>query len=139
MNSDTGLACWVVPMESGNMLVPDNLVVEVVMTEDTDTQQYIHWRNRQVPIFQNTLNTKITTRVAVLRTVMGYQDLPFVAVAVNGIPHALHISPDTLSEVDISEKPCNIAASYTCVGSLDCFIPDLPKIENSIRKGLPVE
>ncbi len=134
MSKEAGLACWIIPTEGGNLLVPDNLVAEVVVLEDSDTQQHISWRNRSVPIYQNEINDKITTRVVVLRAVMGYQGLPFIAVAVDGIPHALQVTPDALSEVETPEAQCKVAASYTRVGSLDCVIPDLPKIENLLRE-----
>ncbi len=134
MSTEIELQCLIIPMEVGNLLVPESLVAEIVLLEDSDTQQSIYWRNRRVPIYRGDTISKLVTRVAVLRAVMGYSDLPFVAIAIDGIPYTLPITPDSLTELPPVDDDCQIAASYTRVGSLDCMIPDLPKVEQMVMK-----
>ncbi len=134
MNTQSELLCQIIPVEIGNLLIPDQLVAEVVMLEDVDTQKSLVWRNRTVPIVSNTNFNKLTTRVAIIKTVMGYKGMPFIAIPTDGIPHSLGISPTMLGEVSAGSKNCSIAAGYGRVGSLDCVIVDLPKLESSMQK-----
>lgn len=137
MNAQSELKCQVIPVESGSLLVPENLVEEVVILEERDTQQEITWRSRTIPIVQNDSNDKPTTRVVVLRSVMGYSGLPFIAIATDGIPHMVTVSADSLTyapEAEVGKTKCALAATYAHVGSLVCVIPDLPKLESRIHK-----
>ncbi len=136
MNTQSELLCQIIPVETGSLLIPDQLVAEVVILEDIDTQKSLVWRNRTVPIVPNTSLNKLTTRVAIIKTVMGYKGMPFIAIPTDGIPHSLGINPTTLGEVPASNKNCSIAAGYGRVGSLDCVIIDLPKLESGMQKKL---
>ena len=128
-HSELNIPCHIIPVEAGNLLLPEHLVAEIVMLEDTDTQESLVWRNRTIPIIDTNSRNKLTTRVAVIKAVMGYQGLPYIGIATNGIPYPLTVNPDLLSELTEEGQTCDIAASYVKVGNLDCIVPDLPKVE----------
>ena len=136
--SETGvdLKCHIIPVKAGNLLVPEHLIAEIVTLDDSDNEGNIAWRNRIVPIIDNNDNSKVATRVVVIKSVMGYQRLPYIAIATDGIPYPIVVNPDLLSELELSaeDQVCDIAASYVRVGSLDCIVPDLPKVERQILK-----
>ena len=136
MTPQTGLLCQIIPVETGNLLIPECLVAETITLEEVDSQKDISWKNRTVPIVSNSNFNKLTTRVSIIKTVMGYKEIPFIAIPTDGIPHTVSINPTTLIDVSEVKKDCTIAASYGRVGSLDCIIVDLPKIENAMVKEL---
>jgi len=131
------LKCHIIPVKAGNLLVPAHLVAEIVTLEDSDSEKNVAWRNRSVPILDNNNDSsKVATRIAVIKSVMGYQGLPYIAIATDGIPYPIVVDPDSLNELSAEGKVCDIAASYVRVGSLDCIVPDLPKVERQILKRL---
>ncbi|MEE9303439.1 MAG: hypothetical protein V3U84_06605 [Thiotrichaceae bacterium] len=134
MNTQAELRCQIIPVETGNLLIPEQLVAEVVTLEGADSQKNLSWRNRVVPIVPNTDFNKLTTRVAIIKTIMGYEGMPFIAIPTDGIPHAVDINSSTLGEVLVENQNCSIAAGYGRVGSLNCVIIDLPKLESVMQK-----
>lgn len=131
------LKCHIIPLKAGNLLVPEHLVAEVITLERPSSEgddDRVAWRNRSVPILDNNDNNEAATRVAVIKSVIGYQDLPYVAIATDGIPYPIVVDPESLSELSEEGQDCGIAASYVRVGSLDCIVPDLPKVERLILK-----
>ncbi len=136
MSAQTELMCQIIPVETGNLLIPDQLVEDVVMLEDTDSQNNIIWRGRRVPITMNSNFNKLTTRVSIIKTVMGYKSLPFLAIPTDGIPYPVSVSSNTLDDVPENKKTCSIAAGYARVGSLDCVVVDLPKLESMMCTNL---
>lgn len=136
MSMKSELKCQIIPVETGNLLIPECLVAEVVMLEGVDTQQSLFWRNRAVPIIPNNNFNKLTTRVLIVKTVMGYQEIPFIAIPTDGIPHSVTIDSTTLGKVAEDKQSCSIAAGYGQVGSLDCVIIDLPKLERGMLNKL---
>ena len=128
------IKCLIIPVKAGNLLVPEHLVAEIVTLEGSDTEDSVAWRNRSVPIHDNNENNKAATRVAVIKSVMGYQGLPYIAIATDGIPYPIVVDPDSLKELPEEGQHCDMAASYAKVGSLDCIVPDLAKVERLILK-----
>lgn len=139
MSHQSKLLCYIIPIEAGNLLVPEHLVAEIVPLVGTDSEHKLVWRGRVVPIFQDSNKSKLATRVAIIRTVMNYTGLPFIAIVMDGISHSLAVTPDLLSKSSKEDvKECSFAASYGTVGSLDCIIPDLPRVERIVQEMLSV-
>ncbi len=128
------LECYIIPVKAGNLLVPEHLVAEIITLKNVDNDGNLAWRNRFVPIIDNKDNTKTATRVVVIKSVMGYQGLPYIAIATDGIPYPVIVKPDLLSELSVENQVYDMAASHVRVGSLDCIVPDLPKVERRVLK-----
>ena len=137
MNLKPELKCQIVPIDLGYLLIPENLLVEVTKFNGGATDDSVLWRNREVPLFKGNGEMDIqdgdksSARIAILRTVLGEESLPFIAIKVSGIPHSIYVS-DKLMEDEGNTEVGFLSACSVRIGSLMCLIPDLPKIEKSI-------
>lgn len=135
MNKKPALKCHIVPTEQGNILLPDDLLVDVVTVDEPIIDHCVEWRTRKVPVFiASTLDqANLADRVAIIKTVVSDHSLPFFAIKVSGIPHSIYVSEEMMSDEEEGQVTV-IAARLVRVGHLLCVIPDLPKIERYMRE-----
>lgn len=139
MNKKPALKCHIVPTEQGNILLPDDLLVDVMTVDEPIVDDYVEWRTRKVPVFIASASDQanLSDRVAIIKTLVSDQSLPFFAMKVSGIPHSIYVSEEMMSDEEGGQVTV-IAARLVRVGHLLCVIPDLPKIERYMQDKLAV-
>ena len=143
----------IAPLENGYLVLPLNLMAELVLVEQIlqplaiqGLQGLILWRNLQVPLInisqlcqkKEVEQHNHSLRCIVLRTVSELDDMPFIALRIQGIPSPLDVGDHTLipeSDQD-QDKDCQFIASYARVTNLSCMIPDLPALEMAVYEQL---
>lgn len=130
------IQCHVLPIESGNLLIPSTLVADEIAVEVTGKSHELSWRNRTIKLMSYTeicnveSEAKQPYRAVVLRSLSRVKDLPFYALAMEGFAHTVTVNQNTL--VLSNQKVCDITTCAAKVGSLECLIPDLPMIEGRV-------
>lgn len=140
-----------IPLEEGGLLVPNTAVAEVIESDpqmelaETGAPDWLIgrliWRGLAVPTigFEALTLTggkpgRGARRVVVLNTLNGNQALPFVAMAMSGLPRLIQVAEGTVRAVDVSERADGILR-YVRVGELNAIIPDLDWIEKRLMDG----
>lgn len=130
------IQCHVLPIESGNLLIPSSLVVDEIAVEVTGESHELSWRNRTIKLMSyseichTVSEAKQPYRAVVLRSISKVSELPFYALAMEGFAHTVTVNQNTLVFND--QQVCDITTCAAKVGSLECLIPDLPMIEGRV-------
>ena len=134
MNYKPELKCHIVPTEQGNLLMPDALLVDVVKLDQPPVGNHIIWRGRKVPLLVTSKidNVSLSDCVAIIKTIIADQSLPFFALKVSGIPYSIYVGEEMMSD-ERDKELTTVAARWVRVGNLSCVIPDFPKIERYIQ------
>ncbi len=129
------LKCHIVPTEQGNLLMPDALLIDVMKLDQPPVGSRIIWRGRKVPLLVTSEidNVSLSDCVAIIKTIIADQTLPFFALKVSGIPHSIYVGEEMMSD-EKDKKLTMVAARWVRVGNLSCVIPDFPKIERYIQE-----
>ena len=96
-----------------------------------------YWSRWRVPVvsFEHLCDAHLTKRliqkVVVMHTVLGQQDLPFIGIATEGIPHSVTINASILQEQDLDIVSPYVIA-HLLVSNLPCILPDWPRIEEMV-------
>ncbi len=135
MNHKPELKCHIVPTEQGNLLMPDALLVDVMNLDQSPVGEKVIWRGRKVPLLITSEIDKVSLsdRVAIIKTIIAEQTLPFFALKVSGIPHSIYVGEEMMSD-ETDKKLTMVAARWVRVGNLSCVIPDFPRIERYIEE-----
>lgn len=130
------IQCHVLPIESGNLLIPSSLVVDEIAVDATSDTHALLWRNRTIKLMSYTeichiaREAKQPYRAVVLRSISTVAELPFYALAIEGFSHTVTANQNSLVFSD--QQVCAITTCAAKVGSLECLLPDLPKVEQRI-------
>lgn len=136
MKQQPELKCHIVPTEQGNMLIPDDLLIDVINLDQLPVNHQVIWRGRKVPLCiasSDIDEVSVPSRVAIIKTIMEDRTLPFFAIKVVGIPHSIYVSEEMMSDEETGKQIIAVAARLVRVGNLSCMIPDIPKIERYIQ------
>lgn len=132
----------IIPLESGNLLVPNSSVAEIVVYERQAQQEdspawvfgQIQWRNLTLPCIsfdkiKNAIegNPKIPHHIAIFNTMSDVLGVRFYGVAINGIPRLARVTVEDIVEED-GERHA-LEALRVQVNGEPCFIPNLEAIE----------
>lgn len=144
----TDVSSMLLPVSDKLLLLPGVSVAEIVNysypepSDDAPEWFYGHitWRKLPVPLVsfellnQQTLSrSNVVPRIAVLNNTGVSDDMPFIAIVIQGIPRLLRVTPKDLShENDISLAPAELAAIRTAADEM-AFIPDVSVLERALR------
>jgi chemosensory pili system protein ChpC len=140
------ISSFYLPLSSGNLLLPNVSVAEVVEFQELEEQEgpeyflgMIRWRGISVPLISYELANEqpfefsSSSRVAVINTIgKECERLPFFAIATQGIPRLVKIHEDSIEAA--SDKPGPAEASRVRVDGEEASIPDLVYLESLIAK-----
>ena len=134
------------PVGNKMLLVPGVAVAEIVnytypdRPEDAPDWYFgkIIWRKLEVPTVsfellngQELPRTTGTRRIAVLNNTGVRDDLPFIAIIIQGIPRLMRVTPkDITEETDVSLAPAERLAVRVASGET-VFIPDISTLERA--------
>lgn len=140
---NTEITCLIVPITNGSLIFPQNMLAEVHAVDDVEPSDnpllsgWVDWSRRRVPVvsFEHLCDAHLTKRliqkVVVMHTVLGQQDLPFIGIATEGIPHSVTINASILQEQDLDIVSPYVIA-HLLVSNLPCILPDWPRIEEMV-------
>lgn len=140
------------PAAGDSILLPNTAVAEVVpYFGNVDKPEpgapdyllgFLQWRGRHVPLMtmevingQPAPQLTRLARLAILNTLNGNADVPFVAVIVGGIPRLTRVLPGLLEPVDASNYPAAKVRAHLAGQTIQ--IPDIDKFEQLARDALP--
>ncbi len=138
----------VLRLQHANLIVPLNLLAELVSVDQLETSEHpgilgwLSWLNRPVPVVsleslcmlgEGVVQT--ASNCLILHTVSGCEELPFIALQVQGGLQTVDIGEDTLrDDYSGNAQRCPYVARQVRISQLICLIPDLPALEASVAE-----
>lgn len=153
--ANANVSTLLVPMETGHLILPENMVAEFIALQDVVYHAHgLAWINLHgvaVPLLSlyqlcpdgstqdasmfAESSTDNASMALVLHTLLSPELLPLLALRVTGSPHQVEVNAETLREDHKQDgKACAYIASHVRVANLPCVILDLPAIEQSLLK-----
>ncbi|HMT93355.1 chemotaxis protein CheW [uncultured Thiothrix sp.] len=140
------IKCAVLRLQHGSLIVPFNLIAEMVTVDHLENSDmpgilgWLSWLNRPVPVVSleslcllGEGNIETASNCLILHTVSDCEDLPFIALQVQGGLQTVEISEDTLrDDYSGNTQRCPYVARQVRISQLVCLIPDLPALEASV-------
>lgn len=134
----------VVPLELGNLIIPSNLMVEMIHIDAQDESRPVNWfdwQGKSLPLISlealclDDPKRETNKHCIILNTLLDDDALAFIAVQAKGSPHMVEVTELTLrDDHKKNEQRCPYIASHVRVGNIPCMIPDLPAIELAISE-----
>ncbi|ACV25653.1 chemotaxis protein CheW [Kangiella koreensis] len=139
---------FLIPMIENSLLLPNATVAEIVPfmnvdlaenAESSDDWQIgqIIWRNIKIPVVsleriqgKKDLGELRRSRIAIVYTLNSNQDVPYVAIMVQGIPRLVPVDEDNGKMLE-EELPTGVKA-WVDLDGRKALIPDLDLIENML-------
>lgn len=137
-----------IPVIDHSILLPNATVAEIVPFGDVTTNDSgpdwfigtLHWHGMEVPmISMDILNggedpqANKRSRVAVVNTLNNDEEMPYIAIVVQGIPRLTHVTEPSVSLVEDAELGIADKAKVK-IGTIQATIPDLDKLEALIKE-----
>ncbi|MCW9024859.1 MAG: chemotaxis protein CheW [Gammaproteobacteria bacterium] len=143
------LHCLVIPLENEKIILPNTAVAEVITYVNPDAIENapdwllgkISWRDQAIPLISYELasganETGISARrIAVLNTLNGNAQLPYLAILIQGIPQLRLIQEDNISDEELPDTYGHRQAISACVKLNEelILVPDLDDLETRIQ------
>ncbi|NVJ67633.1 MAG: chemotaxis protein CheW [Gammaproteobacteria bacterium] len=142
---------FMIPMLQDNLLMPSETVAEIVpfmnvnLFENAENGDDWHignlaWRNMNIPVIslervqgQQDLGDIRRSRIAVIYTLNGNQDLPYLAFTVQGIPRIIPVGSDNSEMLDAKPNDKGVAAWVTVAGK-KAMVPDMDMMESMAKE-----
>ncbi len=139
------IAGLMVPLRDKQLLVPNVSVAELIGYESPELQAdtpdwylgTIIWRDVQIPLVSFEAANgesydveQLAERTIVFNGISGRDELPFYAVAAEGIPHAVRVGPEDAVQQEGELGECT--AMMVHLSGEDAIIPDLDHLESMI-------
>jgi len=138
--------CLFVPLQDELLLLPNSNIAEVVSYEEptpfSDAPPWllgkVSWRERLIPLISFDIisgkNKKSVvskkSRIVVLNTLNGNNELPYIAIISQGIPHLETINENTISDVEDQDgDDRHSILRHVIINDVQAIIPDIDDIE----------
>lgn len=140
--SAADLRCVLVPVTGGDLLLPNAAIAEVANFSTPDhisdapawLAGMILWRGWQVPLIKYSLLAGLSeqedtgsTRLCVLKSLMGSERMPYIALLAQGFPRLTTIDESSLTEIEHTGPSTGIAGTAMLEDS-KVIIPDLDEL-----------
>lgn len=146
VHSKDTLHCLLLSLQGTQILLPNTAVAEVIgdaMPDSVDDAPdwligNISWRDERVPLlsFERLSGAgkseHTTGRIAVLNTLNGDSDLPYIALLIQGIPQLRLIQESIIVEANTHVDEYDVVAARMDLGDETVLIPDLDKLEKHV-------
>ncbi len=142
---------FMIPMLEDNLLVPSETVAEIVpfmnvnLFDSAEEGGDWHignlaWRNMNIPVIslervqgQQDLGDIRRSRIAVVYTLNGNQEIPYLAFTVQGIPRIIPVGTENSEMLDSSPNDNGVAA-WVKVAGKKAMVPDMDMMENMAKE-----
>ena len=137
------------PLSDMNLVLPNTCIAEVINMQAIEpikkSAEWLlgmtSWRGIHVPVISfektngvATLEDSKNTRIAILNSLGGDEDIPFYGVIVQGIPRLLSLQMSDISTIKKPEVKLPNAQQQTMIDDIAAVIPDQKKIEKMLQK-----
>lgn len=138
------------PLRGVNLLLPNAAVSEVISYKEPEEKSrsasqwllgsYV-WRQQIIPLIQfevmaSAMMAKARgqrSRVAVVNTLNGSEELPYVGLVLNDIPHLVRVHEDIIQPVKKPRKLGECVARQVTLSGEEAWIPDLDVLEKLVK------
>ncbi len=140
-----------IPIIDQSILLPNSSVEEIIPFGDVELMKdgpewfigHLHWHGLSLPMVsidilnggEDPLANK-RSRVAVVSTLNNNENMPYIAIVVQGIPRLTHVTEPSIALVEDAELGIADKARVT-IGTIQATIPDIDKLELLISEHLP--
>lgn len=139
--------CLTIPLNDETALLPNSAIAEVIgfkqATPIDDAPEwflgYIEWREKRVPLIsfevvsgKELATAKKNSRIAVLNTLNGNAQIPYIGILSQGIPSLVIVREDGLEEKENTDQSRQAIGAYVEVGGSEALIPDIDEIEQRL-------
>ena len=152
--------CLIVPMRDKPILIPNKALAEIVPYIDSEPPPedhqpwhigYLHWRGMLLPVvsFEHIYNPdypqpdRRQKMVAILHTQLGLKQMPYFALAVEGIPRLAPVNKESVEHLDDSAEAIE-ALHESILANVkyrerDLLIPDIKTVEWLIEQHIKTQ
>jgi len=139
--------CLTIPIHEETVLLPNAAIAEVVAyKEPTPIDDapdwflgYMEWRDKRVPLIsfeavsgKDVQAAKRTSRIAVLNTLNGNTQIPYIAVLSQGIPSLALVQEQGLEDKDSADDSRPTVSACVKIGGIEAIIPNIDEIEQRL-------
>jgi len=142
--------CLIISLSEELVLLPNAAIAEVVGYIEPEPLAgspawflgRVTWRERLVPLISLEVATQSNetsgtgakgTRIAILNTLNGNPELPYIGIVSQGIPSLSVIHPNDISSVETLPGSRQSVAEIAKINEQELIIPDIDDLENRIR------
>lgn len=139
--------CLTLPLFDETILLPNAAIAEVVTFKSLESMQngpqwflgYVNWRDYRVPLIsfesisgKEVKKAKKNSQIAILNTLNGNTQLPYIGLLTQGIPSLAIVKEDELKDIStgVSERP--YVGAYIDLAGIKAIIPSIDEIEQRI-------
>lgn len=141
--------CLLLPLNADIVLLPNAAVAEVIPfsqpVEVDDAPDwlmgYINWRERRIPLVMfetasegNVGNIHNGCRIAVLNTLNGNNELPYIAIVMQGLPSLQIVRANTIQYADRPTKQRQSVKAYVNLNGVAALVPDIDDMESRLMR-----
>lgn len=146
---DGVIHCLTIPLHDETILLPNAAIAEVIVYKEPtpidDAPEwflgYIEWREKRVPLisFEAMSGKKVQvpvniSRIAVLNTINGNAQLPYVGVLSQGIPSLVVVPEHGLEDKTDDEDNRQAVGGFVDLDGMKAVIPDIDEIEKRLTQ-----
>lgn len=141
--------CLMITLTKEMIILPNSAVAEVVGYLEPEVLEgspdwflgRITWRERLVPLISieqasssnDVIDKKLKgTRIAILNTLNGNSELPYIAIVAQGIPRLNVIRQEELQTIETLPANRSSIAEIASLNGQEFIIPDIDDLENRI-------
>jgi chemosensory pili system protein ChpC len=144
---DSGVIhCLTIPLYEETVLLPNAAIAEIIAYLEPDKIEnapewflgFVTWREIQVPLIsfeilsgKETQAAKKNNRIAILNTLNGNAQLPYIGILSQGIPSLALVQEEGLEEFDDSDNRATVGAVVKLAGG-EAVIPNIDEIEQRL-------
>lgn len=145
--SSESIHCLTIPLHDETALLPNSAIAEVIaFKEPTPIDDapdwflgYIEWREKRVPIvsFEAVSGKEVAaaaknSRIAVLNTLNGNAQYPYVGILSQGIPSLAIVQEHGLEDKGSTDNDRTAIGAYIELGGIEALIPNIDEIEQRL-------
>ena len=141
--------CLTIPLHEETALLPNAAIAEVIAykepTSIDDAPEwflgYFEWREKRVPLIsfeavsgKNMEAAKKNSRIAVLNTLNGSTQLPYIGMLSQGIPSLAIVQEEGLKDKSATDENRASVSAFVELGGIDAVIPSIDEIEQRLNQ-----
>ena len=141
--------CLLLPLHMDLALLPNAAVAEVIPYSEPvpldDAPDwfigYINWRERRVPLimFESASDGEVGRihkgcRIAVMNTLNGSNELPYIAIVMQGLPSLQIVRTNTIQYADRPTMQRQSVKAYVNLNGVAAILPDIDDLESRLMR-----
>lgn len=141
--------CLLLPLNQDIMLLPNAAVAEVIPYSEAIAVEdapdwligYINWRDRRIPLvmFETASDGQAGRvhkgcRIAVLNTLNGNNELPYIAVLMQGLPSLQVVRSNMIQYADRPTMQRQSIKAYVNLNGVAALMPDIDDLESRLTR-----